>query len=136
MNKLLMRWAGPILILVLVLGMGYQLLVLGGVLSSANTWGGQLTDETSRKVGVIVSLVIQTAILFLLLMRLGKLKTSLSAQALTRWMYGIAIIFSLNTLGNMMANNALEQAIGTPLTGISAILFFWLAANSSAGKRQ
>lgn len=134
MRQHLNRWVGPTLIAILLTGMLYQILVLTGQLSSANTWGGQIADESSRKVGIFISLTIQTIILMLLLMRLGHIKSSISHPALTRIMYGIAVLFFLNTLGNMMANNAIEQAIGTPLTGISAILFGYLAKNAGGGK--
>ncbi len=136
MKEYLLRWTGPALILILLLGMLYQILVASGQLSAANTWGGQLTDENSRKVGIAVSLLIQTGILWLLLMRLGKLKARLSSQALNRWMFAISALFFLNTLGNMVAKNDLEQALGTPITGIASILFLILAKYPEAGRKQ
>lgn len=134
MKENVLKWAGPLLMFILVVGMGYQLLVLTGGVSSARTWGGRLTTDTSRNIGIIVSLGIQAGIFILLLMRMGKWKTGMSTPTITRWMYVISVIFFLNTWGNMMANNALEQAIGTPLTGMAAILFWLLAKNPQSGK--
>jgi hypothetical protein len=74
-----------------------------------------------------VSMVINLVIIFIVSIKGGLIRPHLSNKIITIFLWIFAILFSLNTLGNILSLNSLEAYIATPITLISAIMFLRLA---------
>jgi hypothetical protein len=104
------RVAQNTILVFFVLALVYHSLVLMQVVPMDMAWGGRL--KTLEELYVFESISITINVLFLYGVWMKK-----------RLFYAlIAIIFALNTVGNLVAVNFWEMVIFTPITAISAFI--------------
>lgn len=89
-------------------------------------WGGNLKSKSEMYIFETISL--STIFLFLLFSliqaELVNIKISKLFTKIVLWF--MLIVFSLNTIGNLLAESTLETVIFTPLTAITAVFAFIL----------
>ncbi len=73
-----------------------------------------------------ISLIVNVFFLMVILMRLKLLRTLIPPKIIQILLYVMAIIFALNTLGNLMSENKYEKLIFTPITSITFLLLIYL----------
>jgi len=105
----------------------FHVLVLSGAVPYNIVWGGRLESESQMYIFETVSLFVNIAILTVIGMKANYIKSFLSDKAIKIILYGLAILFLLNTIGNMMSLNTVEAILFTPLTFISAALCYRIA---------
>lgn len=89
-------------------------------------WGGRLANAEERTVGAMISLT--TLILMISVVVLRLKATSLRGQMIGRYaMWAIALLFALNTVGNLFALDKREMLIFTPVTAVAALLAWRVA---------
>lgn len=105
----------------------FHICILAGILPYHMVWGGRLTNKTEMYQMESVSLLLN--ILFLVFAFFNSPFTQKRTPILlTRIGFTIlGLLFLLNTLGNIVSKDRLEQLLFTPLTMITAILCFILA---------
>lgn len=108
----------------------FHLLVMIGVLPYDMIWGGRLESESSMYMLESVSLVVNFFILWFVSMKVGYTKKLVSDRILNIVFWIFAIIFALNTLGNLFSESRLEAFLFTPITIILAVCFLLLATKS------
>ncbi len=99
----------------------FQAAVLFGLVPIEMVWGGRLRNAEERTVGALVSLAVLLGATTLVLVRMGTIGKGV--PALGRWgMWVIAVLFLLNTVGNLFASDVREAVIFTPVTLLAALL--------------
>jgi hypothetical protein len=105
----------------------FHLSVLLDWIPNTIVWGGRIQTKEQFLLLECISLLINTAFVWIIAQRAAYIKSSIPLKGLKGVLWGMAVVYALNTLGNLMAINALERYLFTPLTLISAILCVRLA---------
>lgn len=105
----------------------FHSLILLKVIPYSVTWGGRLTSYNEVLIMVPVSLAINLFFILIVAIKAGFINITIPTAFLNGVLWAMAIIFALNTVGNLAAITWLEKAIATPLTLVASILSFRLA---------
>ncbi|MDQ3191063.1 MAG: hypothetical protein M3Q58_05665 [Bacteroidota bacterium] len=92
-------------------------------------WAGKLNTVQEMWVFESVSISINILLITLLLLKGNYIKHTLSDKLLNLILWIFVLIFSLNSIGNLMSETILEKVIFTPLTLISAFLIWIIVKN-------
>lgn len=126
------RIAGLALTGILSLTILFHLAVVVGFVPIDMIWGGRLKTQEELYVFESISLVLNTLMLWIVIIRIGYTKARMNLKIVRVVLWLMVILFSLNTIGNLMAFNNLEAYIFTPITFILALFCFRLAIKDSA----
>ena len=94
----------------------FHLLVLKQIITNKMVWGGRLKSDTDIYKFEAVSLTVNLLFLFILLVQSNYVALSIPRNILTYTFWGMAALFLLNTAGNLLSKNRMEQMIFTPIT--------------------
>jgi hypothetical protein len=89
-----------------------------------NVWGGRLSSKKEMYVFETVSICINAFLLYVVLQKASYVKQIFSSKFIQITLWVFVVLFGLNTIGNLLANNIYEKTIGTILTFSSAYLCF------------
>ena len=123
MKKLIsQKQAINIMIALLTTVLVFHALVLTGVIPYTIVWAGKInTVAEMRKLEVVSSLVNAFAI-FILVLKADYIKHSVPVKILNAIIWLLAVLFSLNTIGNLFAKSGFELYFFTPLAFILSVL--------------
>lgn len=121
------RTAAGILAGLLSLVTVFHLLVLLQLIPYNAVWAGRLTNDGGMYVYESVSLLLNLILLFVVLQKGRLTRRRFPLKVLDAVLYGFAILFFVNTIGNMFAVNVLERTLGAALTLISSYLCWRVA---------
>lgn len=120
------RLAANALLLLFCVAFLFQLVVLAGFIPTEMIWGGQLENDEERTVMSLVSLAVLLLLIGVVLIRIGRIGHSI--PAIGKWgMWAIVVLFALNTVGNLAAEDLRETLIFTPVTLVAALLAWRVA---------
>jgi len=105
----------------------FHLLVILKIVPYGIVWVGRLKSEKDMYRFETVSILINLIFLVIILLHAGLLDFNFPTMILTVLLWIMAALFALNTLGNIVSKNRLEQMLFTPLTIISTIFASVLA---------
>jgi hypothetical protein len=108
----------------------FHLLITAGIIPFEIVWGGRLKNHTEMLQFEAVSIILNLIMVAVVAINAGLLKVNLKPVFLKISFWLMAILFSLNTIGNLIAINTLETLIFTPLTFILAVFSFRLAISN------
>ncbi len=114
-------------IIVLSLIIIFHLLVLAGIIPYKIVWGGRLENTTDMIRFEVVSIGLNLFMLAIVANKAGYLNWGKSKQWIRIGLWIMVVLFSINTLGNLVAINIWEKIIFTPLTLLLAFFSFRLA---------
>jgi len=126
-EKISMKMSANIIITILLFVFIFHVLVLSGAVPYNIVWGGRLENISQMYIFEIISLIINSIIMFIVCMKVGYIKTYINLKLINVTLWFLVAIFLLNTIGNIVSLSALESMIFTPLTFISALLFYRMA---------
>ena len=109
-----------------ILVSGYHLLILFKLIDYRMVWGGRLHTTSEMYQFESFSLFINLLILSILLL---DFKTNITKTYIQFVYWILAVMFVLNTLGNVISINFYEKIIFTPITLISSISCFMLISH-------
>ena len=89
--------------------------------------GRPIRNRISNVCVETISLLINLAIMFVVGVKAGYIKRYLNIKIINAILWFLVALFLLNTIGNLVSLSALEAIIFTPLTLISALLFYRMA---------
>lgn len=112
----------------------FHSLILLKVIPYSVTWGGRLTSYDEVLIMVPVSLAINLFFILIVSTKAGFLNITMPITFLNGVLWAMAVIFALNTVGNLAAVTWLEKAIATPLTLVASILAIRLARTVKTSK--
>jgi archaellum biogenesis protein FlaJ (TadC family) len=120
------RTAANVLLMLFSAAVLFQLVVLSGFIPTEMVWGGKLESEEQRTVMSLVSLALLLMMIATVLIRMGRIGHSI--PAIGKWgMWAIVVLFALNTMGNLAAEDLRETFIFTPVTLVAALLAWRVA---------
>jgi hypothetical protein len=131
-NQTLKRRVVLALIVLLSAAILFHLLVLVGVVPHDIVWGGRLESEALVPVFEGVSLSLNALFLGVSLIEAGYLPFTFNTRVSRGVFVTMGVIFTANTVGNLLSRNAIEQRVFTGLTLLIAIFCFVIAAGSRA----
>jgi hypothetical protein len=115
------------LLFILTLVILFHLLVITGVVPFQIVWGGRLKDTSQMLVFETLSILLNVLMLLVVAIQAGLVKVSLNRLTLKIAFWLMGLLFFINTIGNLVSLNALEQVVFTPLTLLLALFSFRLA---------
>lgn len=121
------RFAVLVLLLIFSGVILFHLLVLSGAVPFDIVWGGRLKTKEEMIVFETVSLILNGFMMVVIAIRGKFLKISRGEKLITGILWGMALLFGLNTIGNLFAENSWETIIFTPMTFILSVLSLRLA---------
>lgn len=107
----------------------FHTLVLTGVISYAIVWGGKISTAAAMRKLEVISILVNAFSIFILLLKADYIKNKISVILLNAIILLLAVLFSLNTIGNLFAESRFELYVFTPLTFISAALCLRIVFN-------
>jgi hypothetical protein len=105
----------------------FHFLILFGTIPFENTWGGRLENREQMLVFESISIIVTLLVMTAVGIRAGYLIWKVKPIFLKVFFYILMVVFTLNTIGNLFANNDFEKFFATPLTLILAV-FCWRLA--------
>lgn len=126
-NLISERFAITALTTIVSLSVLLHVAILMGTIPYEMVWSGRLESHDQMVVFETVSIVINLTILAIISLKAGLIRVRLHPVILRVAFWLLCGLFLLNTIGNLMSNNTLEQLLFTPLTAILSMLCFRLA---------
>ena len=105
----------------------FHVLVLTGVIPYHLVWGGRLESTSQMHLLETVSIIISVMIIVVVGMKGRFIKPSLPQRVITFLLWFLVVLFTLNSIGNLLSETTLEAILFTPITFISAILCYRMA---------
>jgi len=105
----------------------FHVLVLTGFIPFTKVWGGRLQNQQEMLFFESVSLLLNLFMLGVVAVKGKYLKIQIRARVISVVLWCMFLIFMLNTVGNLMANNDFEKIAGTIGTLLLALLCLKLA---------
>jgi hypothetical protein len=118
-----------ILTSLLVLVIFFHLLILLKIIPYTIAWGGRLKTDQEMYVFESVSIVINLLLIFILSLKAKHVKHKIID--ITLWIF--FVLFSLNTIGNLLAKTTFEKSFSV-ITLLFAVLLFKILRKSKNGE--
>lgn len=131
-KKITLEVSANIILLMVVCVLIFHTLVLLGVIPFETVWGGRLENVSQMYLFETISIVVNLIIISVVGMKVGYIKRYLNEKIINTILWFLVVLFVLNTIGNIISLSLVESLIFTPLTFISALLFYRMAT----GKRK
>jgi hypothetical protein len=100
----------------------FHLLVISGIIPYTIVWAGRLQSTRDMQLFESISILLNMVLLLVVTMKGSYIAAVVPQKVLNAILWVFIVLFSLNTIGNMMAKYTLETILFTPLTFVSAIL--------------
>ena len=127
------RTALKIMLILLSLVVLFHLLIIFQVVPYEIVWAGRLRTVDEMYAFEATSILINLLLIGVLLFK-GKYFSHRIPEALLNvllWLF--VVVFSLNTVGNLLAKTQFERVVFTPLTFISAVLIWIIVRKDETG---
>ena len=111
-----------ILIALLTAVLIFHALVLTGVIPYAIVWAGKISTAAEMRKLEVVSILVNAFAILILILKAGYIQNKIPVKILNVIIWLLAVLFSLNTIGNLFAESGFEIYFFTPLTFILAVL--------------
>ncbi|RHX87198.1 hypothetical protein [Leptospira stimsonii] len=104
----------------------FHFFVLIRIIPYTIVWGGRLQNLEQMYIFEVVSIVLNSFFLFVILMEGRWVRGYFSTSVLKGILWGMIVLFSWNTFGNLNALDSFESIVFTPITFLIALLCFLL----------
>jgi len=123
MKKLIsQKQALNIMIALLTAVLVFHTLVLTGVIPYAIVWAGKISTAAEMRKLELISIAVNAFVILILVLKADYIKHKIPAKILNAIIWLLAVLFTLNTIGNLFAKSSFELYFFTPLTFILAVL--------------
>lgn len=126
-RKIKVKISAHILLILFSAVIVFQLMVLFGVIPYHIVWGGRLESRSQMLVFETITIVLNLFIISVICMKIGYFRPVLHHKVITVLLWIFVVLFAANTVGNIFSTSPIETIIFTPITLISAFLFYRLA---------
>ena len=100
----------------------FHILVLNGTIPYDIVWAGKISNKEEMSMLEVISICINFFMIMIFLLKAEYIKNKISKKILNVIIWLLALLFSLNTIGNLFAESGFELYFFTPLTFILAVL--------------
>ena len=118
------------LLLILSLFVLLHLLILFGIIPFEMVWGGRIKNQEEMIRFESISLAMDLLMLTVVAIRTGLLRIRLNYTFQKVIFLLMAVLFFLNTIGNLLSNNDFEKYVFTPVTVMLTIFCLRLALSN------
>jgi len=123
MKKLIsQKQAINIMIALLTAVLVFHTLVLTGVIPYGIVWAGKISTAAEMRKLEVISIAVNAFVILILVLKADYIKHKIPAKILNAIIWLLAVLFTLNTIGNLFAKSSFELYFFTPLTFILAVL--------------
>ena len=105
----------------------FHFLILTNQIPYEKVWAGKLNSIEEMKSFETISIILNIFMLTILIVKYKQLKRKIKNKAVDILIWGFAVFFALNTLGNLFAKSTTELIFGTFITLTSSVLCFIIA---------
>jgi hypothetical protein len=105
----------------------YHALIITQIVPYANAWGGRLTSVEVMYVFETVSIVVQLLFIVTSTIKYRLVGSKRLQLTMSIFLYAIAGLLAVNTLGNIFTTSSFEAIVFTPMTLIGSLCAFRLA---------
>lgn len=105
----------------------FHILVIAGLVPMNIVWGGRISNRAELLRMELVSIAVNLIIIAIVAVRARILKFRINPTILQVAFWLMFVLFTLNTLGNLLSLNVFEKYAFTPITLLLAIFCFRLA---------
>lgn len=120
--KLSFKLAAQSMLTILSLVMLFHLLVFIQIIPYTIVWAGKINTIAEMRIFEMVSLFINAFIICVIAIKAQYLKWNIPGKLIQVFLWLFVVLFSLNTIGNLVSKTNFETIVFTPLTFILAIL--------------
>jgi hypothetical protein len=132
-NKMPFKFAVNAILSLLSTVMIFHLLILSQIIPFDIVWGGNLQTTEQMIVFEIMSILINLFMMCTLCVKVKYFNINIPERIINLILWIFVVLFTLNTVGNVFSKSRLEAIIFTPITLISAILWYRIVIE---GKRR
>ncbi len=118
-----------ILIVLFSLILIFHFLIVFGIIPYQNVWAGRLKSHEEMLKFESFSIILNIIFISVVLVKANWINIKVPKKAINVLLWIMAIVFALNTIGNLFAIGSLEKYIATPVTFLLSIFCFILARN-------
>ena len=111
-----------ILIVLLMAVLVFHTLVLTGIIPYAIVWAGKISTAAEMRKLEVISILVNAFAILILILKAGYIQNKIPVKILNLIIWLLAVLFSLNTIGNLFAESGFELYFFTSLTFILAVL--------------
>ena len=123
-NKIPLRLAIHAVLSILCIVIIFHLLVLSGIVPYTIVWGGRFQNETQLRNFEVVSVIVNAFVILVIATKGHYINLHIPTKILNSILWLLVLLFSVNTIGNLLAKTTMETIIFTPITFILALLCF------------
>lgn len=102
----------------------FHLLIIIRIIPFEIVWAGKLKSVSEMYVFEGVSIFVNIILMTVLLLKGNIIKHRINDKIITGILWFFVLVFTLNTVGNLLAKSLFEKIVFTPLTLISALLLY------------
>jgi hypothetical protein len=95
--------------------------VLTGVIPYGVVWAGKISTEAEMRKLEVISILVNAFAILILVLKADYIKHKISGKIINAIILLLAVLFSLNTIGNLFAKSGFELYFFAPLTFILAV---------------
>ena len=121
-NLISLKQATVIIIGLMSLMLIFHTLVLIAIIPYDIVWAGKINSEVNMKKLEMISILVNAFAILILLLHAGYIQNNISVKIFKVIIWLFVILFSLNTIGNLLAESQFELYFFAPLSFILAIL--------------
>ena len=121
-NLISLKQATVIIIGLMSIMLIFHTLVLIAIIPYDIVWAGKINSEVNKKKLEIISILVNAFAILILLLHAGYIQNNISVKIFKVIIWLFVILFSLNTIGNLLAESQFELYFFAPLSFILAIL--------------
>jgi hypothetical protein len=115
------------LLVILSASIVFHLLVLVKIVPYKIVWGSRLKTDADMYKFEAVSVILNLFFLVIILLKMKIISFDFPENVLNYIIWGMAVLFFLNTVGNLLSKSSLEKKIFTPITILLTIFSLMLA---------
>ena len=115
------------MLIILSLVVLFHVCVLIGIIPPGIVWGGRIRTRDELVKMESISILINLVMLQIVMVRAGYFKIKINPLIIKITLWAMALLFLLNTIGNLFSENDFEKMAFTPLTFLLAIFCIRLA---------
>lgn len=111
-----------IMIALLTVVLAFHTLVITEIIPYAIVWAGRISSVGDMRKVEVISIGVNAFAILILLLKGDYIQHKIPVKILNAIIWLLAVLFSLNTMGNLFAESRFELYFFTPLTFILAVL--------------
>ena len=126
-NRLKLSSAIKLYFALMIVALAYHALITAQIVDYKNAWGGRLENTDQMIRFELVSITIQIVFAAIIYVKISANPTGTPYKIARGFVFLIALIFLVNTAGNIVAIQLFERIVFTPLTLLASIASYRIA---------